>query len=504
MPAMTRRRFFQTAAAAAGFSFCAPIVHSLGAALGRKLDMNVLFIAIDDLRPQLGCYGDPVVKSPHLDQLAAEGLIFQRAYCQQAVCSPSRTSLLTGRRPDTTMVYDLQTHFRKTIPNVVTLPEQFKLHGYHTQGLSKVYHGGLDDPQSWSVPWWGPKRPTYHTKENIALLERLLAEAKAQGKDIRDWRQRPRGPAWEAPDVPDNALADGATADKAIQVLNEIKDRPFFFAVGFLKPHLPFVAPKKYWDLYRKDQLSLADNPFAPKDAPQVALTNWGELRKYYGIPKQGPVSDEQALQLIHGYYACTSYTDAQVGRVIAELERLGLRERTIIIVWGDHGWQLGEHGLWCKHTNFETSVRSLLMISVPGQKTAGRSTDALVEFVDIYPTLCELCGLPLPEGLEGTSFVPLLEDPNRPWKKAAFSQYPRYVRGVGRVMGYSMRTDRYRFTEWRAVDESKDFCQRELYDHKVDPKENVNIANRPENKRLVAQLAEQLHAGWKAALPPA
>ncbi len=499
MKPLSRRDFLGLGlAGVAGSALYRPLASLLGAEerAGRK--RNVLFIPVDDLRPSLGCYGTSVVHSPNLDRLAASGTVFTRAYCQQAVCSPSRTSLMTGCRPDTTKVYDLHTHFRQTIPDVVALPEQFKAHGYHTQGLSKVYHGGLDDAQSWSVPHWRPKRPGYASQAGRDLIKRLYKEAREAGKDLKNWRNRPRGMPWEAPDVADNELADGATADQAIADLNKIKDRPFFLAVGFLKPHLPFVAPKKYWDLYDPDKIELADNPFAPQDAPHYALSNWGELRQYYGMPKKGPVTDEQARKLIHGYYACTSYTDAQIGRLLDELERLGLRDNTIVIVWGDHGWQLGDHGMWCKHTNYETSVWSPLIISVPGQKPA--KCDALVEFVDIYPSLCELCGVPLPETLEGTSFAPLIADPNRPWKRAAFSQYPRSIPGQGRAMGYSMRTDRYRFTEWRAL--KTDFREYELYDHQVDPKENVNIAQRPENAELVAKLTQQLHEGWKAALP--
>lgn len=464
---------------------------------GRPL--NVLFIAVDDLRPTIGCYGAPVIRTPHIDRLAARGTVFTRAYCQQAVCSPSRTSLLTGLRPDTTRVYDLETHFRDTIPDVVTLPQQFMAAGYHAQALGKIYHGGLNDEKSWTAPHWTPRRPGYLLPETQELVRRLVEEARAQGVDVSDARRRPRGPAWEDPDVPDNALADGATCDRALELLGELQQQAFFLAVGFLKPHLPFVAPKRYWDLYDPNDIELADNPFAPQDAPQYALSNWGELRNYHGMPGQGPVTDDQARRLIHGYYACTSYVDAQVGRLLDELQRLGLLERTVVILWGDHGWHLGDHGLWCKHTNYENSVWSPLIISVPGQRPA--PCDALVEFVDIYPALCDICGVPLPEGLEGSSFKPLLDDAARPWKAAAFSQYPRNIRGQGRAMGYSMRTDRYRFTEWRAL--NTDFREYELYDHTVDPKENVNVAGRPENAALVAQLIEQLHADWKGALPP-
>lgn len=499
MSTITRRSFLGSMAAGAAVYTARNAAWAAEPATTRP--MNVLFIAVDDLRPQLGCYGDPVVKSPHLDALAADGVVFSRAYCQQAVCSPSRTSLMTGCRPDTTRVYDLETHFRTTIPEVVTLPQQFMAHGYHTRGLSKIYHGGLDDAASWSVPWWKPSAQTYHTPEGLAVQERRLRAAREAGVDLTNKNKVPRGLPFEAPDVPDSALADGETADAAVAALREIQDRPFFLATGFLKPHLPFVAPKRYWDLYERSALALADNPFAPQDAPQYALTNWGELRRYAGIPQQGPVTDDQARELIHGYYACASYTDAQIGRVIAELERLGLRSNTVIIVWGDHGWQLGDHGLWCKHTNYETSVLAPLIVSAPGAKTSGASCNALVEFVDIYPSLCGLCGLPLPDGLEGTSFAPLMDNPDTPWKPAAFSQYPRQIPNIGAAMGYSMRTDRYRYTEWRA--KKGEFVERELYDHQTDPKENVNIANRPEHADRIRQLAAQLEAGWQAARPP-
>jgi arylsulfatase A-like enzyme len=386
--------------------------------------LNVLFIAVDDLRPETGCYGSKLTRSPNIDRLASRGLVFNRAYCQQAVCSPSRSSLLTGRRPDTTRVYDLVTHFRTHIPDVVTLPQHFKEQGYHTQGFGKIYHGGYDDPKSWTVPHWTPKAQGYGP-EGQALMKKLREEAIKKGIDLTKRQNQLRGLPWEAPDIADNALPDGATADRAIEVLNEVKNKPFFLAVGLLKPHLPFVAPKKYWDLYKREDFKLAANPYPPKGAPAYALQNSGELRNYHGMPKNDdPFTDEQARSLIHGYHAAISYMDAQLGRVLAELDRLKLTDKTVVILWGDHGWQLGEHGMWCKHTNYETSARAPLIIAVPGQKSAGQKSDALVEFVDIYPSLANICGLPKPEGVEGTSFKPLLDDPKRPWKKAAFNQY--------------------------------------------------------------------------------
>jgi arylsulfatase A-like enzyme len=311
----------------------------------------------------------------------------------------------------------------------------------------------------------------------------------------------PRGPAFESSDVPDNTFHDGALADMAVAALAECakKDQPFWLGVGFIRPHLPFVAPKKYWDLYDPATIQLAPNPFPPKGAPEYAVLPGGELRSYHGIPT-GPIPDDLARQLKHGYFAAISYMDAQVGRVLDELDRLGLTEKTIIVLWGDHGWKLGEHGGWCKHSNVENDTNAPLLISVPGLKTAGQRTNSLAEFVDIYPTLAELCGLPLPEHLEGASLVPVLRDPTTAVKSAAFSQYPRGVDGR-QLMGYTMRTDRYRFTRWVGRSDHSKVDAVELYDHQTDPQENVNIANSPENAELVARLTEQWQQGWRGAM---
>ena len=473
-------------------------------ALAASAKPNVLFIAVDDLRPELGCYGNPIIKSPNIDRIARAGVVFNRAYCQQAVCSPSRSSLLTGTRPDTTKVWDLETHFRKALPDVVTLPQHFKNNGYFVQGMGKIYHGGYDDPPSWSVPWTNPKAEAYASAENQALVQQEAPEGHRRGQERgAASEQAGKGPAFEGADVPDNTFHDGALADMAVTALRDLKQKnqPFFLAVGFIRPHLPFVSPKKYWDLYDPAKIPLAPNPFRPKGAPEYAVLEGGELRSYEGIPR-GHLPDDLARQLKHGYYAAVSYMDAQVGRVLDELERLGLRDNTIIILWGDHGWKLGEHDAWCKHSNVENDTWAPLILSVPGMKNAGKHTDALVEFVDIYPTLADLAGLPLPGHLEGASFRPVLDDLNRPWKTAAFSQYPRPAGGK-QLMGYTMRTDRYRFTAWVDRNDHSKVDAVELYDHQTDPQENVNIANEPENAALVKELTAKLNAGWKAALPP-
>ena len=482
------------------------------------LKPNILFIAVDDLRPELGCYGKDYIKSPNIDGLASKGMVFNRAYCQQAVCSPSRSSVMTGRRPDTTQVFDLVTHFRVALPDVVTLGQHFKNNGYFVQGMGKIYHGNLDDPPTWSVPWQKPSAPLYGLPENRALDGRKYEgepdgdtnpEAKKKSKKVasepeQGATRKPnmRGPAFEGADVADDTFQDGKLANLAVSTLRELgkKPEPFFLAVGFIRPHLPFVSPKKYWDLYDPAKIELAPNPFLPEDAPPYAILPGGELRLYHGIP-QGHLPDDLARQLKHGYYAAVSYTDAQVGKVLDELDRLGLRTNTIVVLWGDHGWKLGEHDAWCKHSNVENDVNAPLIISAPGMKTAGQHTDALVEFVDIYPTLAELAGLPLPSGLEGTSFKPVLENPVRHWKTAAFSQYPRSAHGT-KLMGYSMRTDRYRFTRWVQKDDHSKVDAVELYDHQVDPQENANIANVPANKELVEKLTQQWLGGWKGAKP--
>ena len=494
---ITRRSFLAAGVGGAGLAMLGSLPPAHGQSRSKREKMNVLFLGVDDLRLELGCYGREHIISPNIDRLASEGLLFERSYCQQAVCGPSRASLMTGLRPDSNGIHGNRTPVRKALPNVVTLCEHFKNNGYETLSIGKIYHHSSDDMQGWSVEPYRAEAPSdgrwkgrgYLTPEAIACVERY-------GREHPDMKGR--GPAFEAADVDDGAYPDGANVDHAIGELRRLKDKPFFMAMGLYKPHLPFNAPKRYWDMYGRNDIELADNPFVPRDAPSYATTNWGELRNYYGIPKKGPCSDELARTLIHGYYACVTYIDAQIGRLLDELDRLGLRERTVIMFWGDHGWKLGEHAGWCKHTNFELDAHVPMILSVPGMKTAGRRTQAFTEHVDMYPTLCQACDLSLPEHLEGLSVMPLVQDPKRPWKKAAFSQYPR-----GKVMGYSMRTSHYRYTEWQDRSSGK-VRARELYDHDKDPDENVNVAGRTEYARDVRKLAKMLKAGWQGALPGA
>lgn len=437
---------------------------------------NVLFIMVDDLRPQLGCYGDKVVKSPNIDELAKQGTLFMKAYCQMALCGPSRASLLTGQYPEKTKVFNVQTDFRTALPNVVTLPQFFKQKGYQTTGLYKVFHlvgfepqifGDLDDSASWTIPHWVPARSAWGP-EGEAIYQKSKAEATKKGP--LGYENIPRSLAYEAPDVADSMLSDGETALKAIERLQKLKDKPFFLAVGFYKPHLPFVAPKKYWDLYDEDQLKLPDNIYPPVNAPAYAAGGGNsEIRSYTNMPKTGPIEEKLGKKLLHGYLASISYTDAQVGLVLKELDRLGLRENTIVVLLGDHGYQIGEHGLWGKkHTNYDKATHAPLIVSAPGYKKA-TEVQSFVEFVDIYPSLLELTGFKPTADLAGKSFVPLMKNPSLKGRDRAFSMYPKAGRS-----GRTICTERYRLVEWKAKNGSVDY---ELYDHKTDPGENNNLA---------------------------
>jgi len=466
---------------------------------------NVLFIAVDDLRPELGCYGNKIVRSPNIDRLAARGVRFNHAYCQQAVCSPSRSSLLTGRRPDATRVWDLETHFRAALPDVVTLPQYFKANGYHCAALGKIYHNGFEDGRSWSEPHWYPNgnlvdtdpqdwRKRIVTHHDVAVREYARpSKPAATGKAGK--QPGKAGPAFERSAKADDELPDGATAAEAVKRLHDLKAKPgpFFLAVGFLKPHLPFVAPGKYWDLYDPAKIPVPAFDHLPDGAPAFAGHVNGELHNYPGVPAGNPIPADFAGTLRHGYYAAVSYMDAQVGRLLDTLDKEGLADNTVVVLWGDHGWQLGEHGLWTKHTNFEIATRAPLIVSLPGQKSAGAVCEAPVEFVDLYPTLADVCSLPVPAGLDGASLKPFIENPAAGGGKVAISQYPRQTgRQGGSVMGYSIRDERWRLTLWRESTGPR-VVATELYDETNDPDETTNLAAKPGKEDIVAALAKHL-----------
>lgn len=433
---------------------------------------NVLFIAVDDLRPELKCYGRNHIHSPNIDALAAGGIVFERAYCMVPTCGASRSSLMTGLRPARNRFVNYLTRADRDAPGVMTLNTCFKQQGYHTVSNGKVFHHATDNVEGWSEKPWRPQAGAYRLSENVKLQSRTGPNGKQR-----------RGPAYEAAVADGDEYADGMIANRAIEDLARLssKDQPFFLAVGFMKPHLPFVAPQKYWDLYDRNAIDLPDNYRVPDQAPANAVHNSGELRAYHGIPPKGPVSEETARAMIHGYYACVSFVDAQIGRVLDELDRLKLSENTIVVLWGDHGWNLGDHTMWCKHSCFESSLHAPLIVRAPGYE-GGLQSRCLIEFIDIYPTLCELAAIDAPPHLQGRSFVSLLNDPKAPWKDAAISRFQS---------GDSIRTEQYRFTQYSNPNGRP--TDRMLYDHESDPLENRNIAEDAGLSELVESISDAL-----------
>jgi iduronate 2-sulfatase len=496
----TRRDFLALAGAGALGAALPQWLQAADGAGESRGKLNVLFVGVDDLRCGLGCYGAEHIHSPHLDRLAQRGVLFERAYVQQAVCAASRASFLTGCRPDTTTVsYPYNDYFTKEfLPEHRTIPRFFHDRGYHCRGMGKLHHGGVLDMGVFPEPYYNGRADSVR----LALPEN-------QGKK----------PPTECADVPDEAYGDGALAVEAARTIHRWKDldKPWCLSVGFYKPHLPFVAPKRYWDLYNRDDIPLSPSPNVPEGAPFYAPATW-ELPTYDGKlgSKGHPIDADTARLLRHGYFACTSYVDAQIGKVLAALDASGQRERTIVMFWSDHGWHLGDNGCWGKHTNFEWAARSPLIIDAPSlpRVSRGKASPALVEYVDMFPTLCEMTGQPKPGYLEGLSMTPLLQNPQRPWKSAAFSQYARWGNKPV-LMGRSMRTDRYRYTEWQRTEHAAAGAEafrgpagsvhtRELYDHRTDPQESKNLANAPDQKQTVEELSKNLAAGWRAALPTA
>ncbi|MEP5830299.1 MAG: sulfatase [Maribacter dokdonensis] len=511
---------------------------------------NILFIAIDDLRPELGAYGSEVAITPNMDALAAEGLLFNNAYCQEAICSPSRASVMTGARPETIKVIENFSYFRDLNPDIVTLPQHLQSVGYETVYAGKIFHPGYTDEElSWSrKAYSGPKVEEmpervrgYVLAENQEIFRKNRAEVIAKYGENAPRNGLGKGPAYEFADAPDNSYEDGHNTELAIETMKEMaqNDKPFFLGLGFLKPHLEWIAPKKYWDMYEDVDLQLTDQHDGPVNGAAMGLHASFELRARADIPNYGDIEEEQAKNLKRAYLATVSYVDAQIGKMLKALEEEGLRDNTIIMLWSDHGWHLGDMGIWGKATNYEIATRVPLIVSTPNMPDAvrGSKTNALVELVDMYPTLCELAGVSIPESVEGQSFKPLLTNPNMEWKTAAFTQFPspalrewaanplskgmretsfgplleevedRIKKQQGdkwnrdlfenRLMGYSMRTSQYRFTVWKDYTDTKAkpiFF--ELYDHKNDPTETVNIAN--ENPKIVEELLVQFNKGWQ------
>ena len=521
-----------------------------------KKKPNILFLAIDDLRPEIGAYGSKIAITPNLDKLAGNGLLFNNAYCQEPICSPSRASLMTGARPETINVIENFTYFRDLNPDISTLPQLFWANGYETASTGKIYHNEKfgDAKLSWSrkpafdkmVVEKGQTPGGFALSENQEMFKKNMADMIAKYGEDAPRNGLGKGPAYEKADVPDYFYEDGYNAELAIATLKDMleknPDKPFFLGMGMKKPHLDWLAPSKYWDLYNPSQIELAAHTEGPVDGAAMGLHPSFELRARYGIPKKGPIDDDMARTLKHAYLACVSYVDAQIGKMIDALDEAGVRDNTIIIVWSDHGWHLGDMGIWGKATNYEIATRVPLIIWTPDmeEKIRGKKTEALVELVDIYPTLCELAGIEQPSHLEGQSFMPLLSNPNREWKSAAFSQFPnpalrewaanplskgmretyfgplieeveaRIIKQQGdkwdrdlfenNVMGYAMRTDKYRVIIWKDYkNPEKEPLFIELYDHENDPAETENIAS--QNPQVVKELVIQFNKGWKGNL---
>ena len=489
---------------------------------------NVLFISIDDLRPTLEVYGDEVAITPNINQLASEGMTFRKTFAQVAVCAPSRASLMTGLRPDSTRVWHLGDKFREINPNTVTMPQYFSKHGYHTVNLGKIFHNYMPDSISWDEPDLRPTRylqpdwlkrdgETFYISEAVHKSQVHKRDSLLKLRPVRYADGWNTGPAWEAANVHDTMYYDGAQNELTKKTLTRLAkmDQPFYMGLGYFRPHLPFTAPKKYWDLYDKEKIPLAQNPDLPKNAPLHTMNSMYELQHYDGFHHIGhPTSsfrmnEDTARILKQGYYASVSYVDALMGDLFAHLKELGIYENTIIILWGDHGWKLGDHNSWGKMTNYNIDLRVPMIIRYPNQEKRGIQTHAFTELIDMFPSLCELAGIEVPNYMQGTSFVPLLKNPDLKWKSAAFSQFhrrPKVSADGKRYMGYSINTDNYHYIEWYdwfpKKGERVAFKMAELYDVINDPTETTNLAVEEKQAELMKELSIQLEKGWRNAIP--
>ncbi|MGB1926824.1 MAG: sulfatase [Rubripirellula sp.] len=439
---------------------------------------NVLFIAVDDLRPQLACYGESQMHTPNFDALSRRSVLFERAYCMVPTCGASRASLMTGIRPSPKRFVSYTARADQETPDATTLNTLFKQNGYTTISLGKVFHFTNDSAGGWSKMPWRSQRSDYQNMN-------LQSSAITRHRQKYPKRKKVRGMPYESAEAADHDYRDHETASKAIDYLKQFSNtgEPFFLAIGFNKPHLPFCAPKRFWDLYPDHVIQLPENDVSPKDVPEGAVHGSGELRAYATIPPSGPVSKDTARSLIHGYYACVSFVDAQLGRILAELDQSGLSESTIVVLWGDHGWQLGEHGMWNKHSCFETSMHSPLMIAAPGYARGARC-ESLTEFIDIYPTLCALTNLKTPGHVQGVSLTPWLKDPSLPGKVSAVGRFQK---------GDTIRTDFYRYSEYRDQNGAGSVSGAMLYDHRRDPREDENLSGVVGQEQNEASLSSEL-----------
>jgi iduronate 2-sulfatase len=489
---------------------------------------NILFISIDDLRPVLGAYGDTVAITPNLDLLADEGMTFRQAFCQSAVCAPSRASLMTGLRPDSTQVWHLGDKFREINPETVTMPQYFSQFGYHTVNIGKIFHNYMPDSISWDEPdlrparyvrpeWLGRDGETFYISEKVIKSQEIKRDSLLNLQAIRYADGWNTGPAWEAADVHDTLYYDGAQTELAKKTLTRLAEmgKPFYLGLGYFRPHLPFAVPKKYWAMYDPDEIPLASNSEIPEGAPLWTMNSMYELRHYDGFSHIGHptssyrMSEDTSRILKHGYYASVSYVDVLLGDLWAHMKELGIYENTIIVVWGDHGWKLGDHNSWGKMTNYNIDLQVPLIIRYPGQKMTGVQTFAITELIDMFPTLCDLAGIKVPDYMQGTSLVPLLNNPDLPWKKAAFSQFhrrPQVAADGGRYMGYSVNTPEFHYIEWFTWDHVSgsrgDSVSAELYDRLNDPYESINVAEEEEYIDVIRKLSKQLADGWRKAVP--
>ncbi len=446
---------------------------------------NVLFVIFDDLRPELGFNGSKAI-TPNLDRFGEMSVTFNRAYCNIPVCGASRASLLSGIRPTLNTFLHYDSSAEEDAPDAITLPEHFKNNGYYTIARSKVFGFPEDSKDSWHE-LWSPIDTSFWWRDYLSKENRFLDSIGGMAKGAYP---------FECADVHDTAYFDGKAVKMAVNDISRLKakDEPFFLAVGLRKPHLPFNAPKAYWDLYDRSEFELPENYIPVNNSiPGQAYHNWSELRKYYGVPAKGPVSDSIAVSLLHGYYACVSYVDQLFGNLLDALKKEGLDKNTIVVVVGDHGFNLGEHGLWCKHSNFNTSLHSLLMVHVPGM-TQGDFSNSITEFVDIYPTICDLSNLENPDHLEGVSFKNVLQNPLESNKNYAVSRWGQ---------GITYIKDNYFFTQWR--DEKDSVYMGMLFNHSDDPNENHNLYQTKDNSDMIHLLEDELvrkRGNWLGELP--